>query len=217
MAPPTEGLDLNMLMNFRSELEKVGNMIVNQKQGKEFLKRAHILASINMLAANVPTCVVDHLGQEIQDTIAQREEEEAESFADPSIAVGSEDFSDASSDLSNELVPEWGDESAGFQDHELALMEHSSGNLNHRRSKRSSYHVRTISRVSSDSAENSFMGQSSGDSTEKSMNRCKLDSFLSVSNHKSNSMGNRSLHSGVNTTVSAEELGQLPAAAIFSG
>jgi class 3 adenylate cyclase len=69
--PVSEGLDLTMLMNLRSELEKVGHMIVEKKEGEKFLRRAHILASINMLAAYIPACVVDHLSQEIREAITK--------------------------------------------------------------------------------------------------------------------------------------------------
>jgi class 3 adenylate cyclase len=73
-----EGLDpmqgLAMLQNIRSELEQVGRMIVTQKTGEKFLQRAHILASINWLATNVPSCVLDHLGQEIREGIKAKAE-----------------------------------------------------------------------------------------------------------------------------------------------
>lgn len=74
--PVSEGLDLSMLMNLRSELEKVGQMIVEKKEGEKFLRRAHILASINMLAAYIPACVVDHLSQEIRDALAKKATEQ---------------------------------------------------------------------------------------------------------------------------------------------
>ena len=65
--PPLEGLA--MLHNIRSDLEKLGQMIVKKKDGEGFLRRAHILASINMLAANVPSCVLEHLGEEIREAL----------------------------------------------------------------------------------------------------------------------------------------------------
>jgi class 3 adenylate cyclase len=83
--PLSEGLDLTMLMNLRSELEKVGHMIVEKKEGEKFLRRAHILASINMLAAYIPACVVDHLSQEIREAIA-KEANRVESY---NMSIGS--------------------------------------------------------------------------------------------------------------------------------
>jgi hypothetical protein len=47
-------------------------MIVAKKDGEKFLQRAHILASINWLSASVPTCVLDHLGQEIRKTLEEK-------------------------------------------------------------------------------------------------------------------------------------------------
>ncbi|GKY98856.1 hypothetical protein MPSEU_000841600 [Mayamaea pseudoterrestris] len=70
---PMEGLA--MLQNIRSELEQVGRMIVTQKTGEKFLQRAHILASINWLATNVPSCVLDHLGQEIREGLKAKEQQ----------------------------------------------------------------------------------------------------------------------------------------------
>ena len=64
---PLDGLA--MLQSIRADLEKVGRMIVSKKDGQQFLKRAQILASINWLATNVPTCVLDHLGKEIRDIL----------------------------------------------------------------------------------------------------------------------------------------------------
>jgi class 3 adenylate cyclase len=64
---PLEGLA--MLQSIRGELEKVGRMIVAKKDGEGFLVRAHILASINMLATQVPSCVLEHLGHEIQQSL----------------------------------------------------------------------------------------------------------------------------------------------------
>jgi class 3 adenylate cyclase len=61
---PLEGLA--MLQNIRAELEQVGRLIVAKKDGEKFLQRAHILASINWLSANVPSCVLEHLGKEIR-------------------------------------------------------------------------------------------------------------------------------------------------------
>lgn len=37
--------------------------------GEKILQRAHVLASINYLAANVPSSVIQHLGNEIQERI----------------------------------------------------------------------------------------------------------------------------------------------------
>jgi class 3 adenylate cyclase len=64
---PIEGLA--MLQNIRSDLERVGNMIVKNKDGEAFVRRAHVLASINLLAANVPACILDHLGTEIRSKL----------------------------------------------------------------------------------------------------------------------------------------------------
>jgi class 3 adenylate cyclase len=64
---PLEGLA--MLQSIRGELEKVGRMIVAKKDGEGFLIRAHILASINMLATQVPSCVLEHLGNEIKQSL----------------------------------------------------------------------------------------------------------------------------------------------------
>lgn len=61
---PVEGM--RMFLNIRSELEKVGRMVISNPQGAKFLERAQILASINYLSTNVPSCVLDHLGQEIR-------------------------------------------------------------------------------------------------------------------------------------------------------
>ena len=71
--PPLEGLA--MLKNIRSELEKVGQLIVKNKDGKKFLQRAQILTSINYLASNVPKCVLEDLGREIRDQLKAQEEE----------------------------------------------------------------------------------------------------------------------------------------------
>ena len=70
--PPLEGLA--MLKNIRSELEKVGQLIVKNKDGEKFLQRAQILTSINYLASNVPKCVVEDLGREIRDQLKAQEE-----------------------------------------------------------------------------------------------------------------------------------------------
>jgi hypothetical protein len=70
--PPMEGLA--MLQNIRAELQKVGQMIVKNKDGEKFLQRAQILASINYLASNVPRCVLEDLGQEIRDQLNSQEE-----------------------------------------------------------------------------------------------------------------------------------------------
>ena len=76
MTDPMEGLAF--FQNIRKDLEKVGRMITAKKDGEKFLQRAHILASINWLAANVPACVLDHLGQEIRRAIDQKEKEKKE-------------------------------------------------------------------------------------------------------------------------------------------
>jgi len=68
-APPNPLEGLAMLQSIRSELEQVGRMIVAKKDGEKFLQRAHILASINWLATNIPACVLDHLGKEIRGTL----------------------------------------------------------------------------------------------------------------------------------------------------
>ncbi|GAX15816.1 adenylate cyclase 10 [Fistulifera solaris] len=68
-----EGLDLSMLANLRTELQKVGTMIAFNKEGEKFVRRAHILASINNLASNIPACVISHLGQEIRDQLLNKE------------------------------------------------------------------------------------------------------------------------------------------------
>ena len=69
--------DLAMFNNIRAELQKVGQLIVEKKDGAKFLQRAHILASINWLSANVPSCVLEHLGHEIRDRYQALDESEA--------------------------------------------------------------------------------------------------------------------------------------------
>ena len=76
MTDPIEGLAF--FQNIRKDLEKVGRMITAKKDGEKFLQRAHILASINWLAANVPACVLDHLGQEIRRAIDKKENDKKE-------------------------------------------------------------------------------------------------------------------------------------------
>jgi hypothetical protein len=68
---PKEGLDLAFLKGIKADLEKVGRMIV-EKNGEKFLQRAQVLASINYLAANVPSCVIQHLGQEINEKVQKK-------------------------------------------------------------------------------------------------------------------------------------------------
>jgi class 3 adenylate cyclase len=72
---PLEGLA--MLQSIRSDLEKVGNMIVKNKDGEAFLRRAHVLASINLLARNVPACILEHLGTEIRNRLRVEAESKA--------------------------------------------------------------------------------------------------------------------------------------------
>jgi hypothetical protein len=76
-APPPELMNpmegLAMFASIRAELEQVGRMIVAKKDGEKFLQRAHILASINWLSASVPTCVLDHLGQELRKTLQEKD------------------------------------------------------------------------------------------------------------------------------------------------
>jgi len=76
LTDPMEGLA--MFQNIRSELEQVGRMIVAKKDGEKFLQRAHILASINWLSSNVPSCVLDHLGKEIRGSLKKKEKKEEE-------------------------------------------------------------------------------------------------------------------------------------------
>ena len=90
---PLEGLAL--LQNIRSELEQVGRLIVAKKTGEKFLQRAHILASINWLATNVPACVLDHLGQEIRRNLENAQQ------ADPVTPEDVHLMDDSSSDASD--------------------------------------------------------------------------------------------------------------------
>lgn len=108
---PMDGLA--MLQSIRSELEQVGRMIVTQKTGEKFLQRAHILASINWLATNVPSCVLDHLGQEIREGMKANECPLQENAAAPMQRRGSvvsgfdlqfEDDGSAASDLSDAVM-----------------------------------------------------------------------------------------------------------------
>ena len=73
--PPAPMEGLAMLQNIKAELQKVGQMIVKNKDGEKFLRRAQILASINYLASNVPRCVLEDLGQEIREQLKKQEEE----------------------------------------------------------------------------------------------------------------------------------------------
>jgi class 3 adenylate cyclase len=94
---PLEGLA--MLQSIRSELEKVGRMIVAKKDGEGFLIRAHILASINMLATNVPSCVLEHLGNEIKQSLdfkADFSKPKVDKLVTSSIHLVDFDYSDAS-------------------------------------------------------------------------------------------------------------------------
>jgi hypothetical protein len=87
LTDPAEGLAL--FQSIRADLEKVGRLIVDNKQGEKFLRRAHIPASINYLAKNVPTCVLDHLGQETRQWLHAKkakqtdEQEIVPRFGDP--------------------------------------------------------------------------------------------------------------------------------------
>jgi class 3 adenylate cyclase len=95
---PLEGLA--MLQSIRGELEKVGRMIVAKKDGEGFLIRAHILASINMLATQVPSCVLEHLGNEIKQSLDFKADfskpKPSDSLVTSSIHLVDFDYSDAS-------------------------------------------------------------------------------------------------------------------------
>lgn len=95
--PPMEGLAL--LQNIRSELEKVGQLIVKNKEGEKFLQRAQILTSINYLASNVPKCVLEDLGREIRDQLKKEEEKTVRASKSKSVMdslVAFDDLSEAS-------------------------------------------------------------------------------------------------------------------------
>lgn len=98
-APPPEVMNpmegLTMFQHIRSDLEKVGRMIVAQKDGELFLQRARILASINWLAASVPTCVLDHLGREIRLSLQAKSEAKDKDERFNSLDI-SDDVSEAS-------------------------------------------------------------------------------------------------------------------------
>jgi hypothetical protein len=119
--PPLEGLA--MLQNIRSELEKVGQMIVKNKQGEKFLQRAQILTSINYLSSNVPSCVLEDLGQEIRESIKRDEERKSRSNRTNNmmsmVNIGDVLDEDSASDLSDahmahETDEELSDEEADF-------------------------------------------------------------------------------------------------------
>jgi hypothetical protein len=102
--PPMEGLA--MLQNIRAELQKVGNMIVKNKDGEKFLQRAQILTSINYLASNVPRCILEDLGQEIKDQLQKQEErkkrkQKSKNVMNSLVRVRMDDDDSVASDLSH--------------------------------------------------------------------------------------------------------------------
>lgn len=97
MTNPMEGLAF--FQNIRKDLEKVGRMITAKKDGEKFLQRAHILASINWLAANVPACVLDHLGQEIRRSINKKDKAEVNT-----IDIANDDASEVSDLGDNDYI-----------------------------------------------------------------------------------------------------------------
>jgi class 3 adenylate cyclase len=197
-----EGLDLNMLKNFRADLEKVGQCIVNNRQGEKFLQRAHILASINMLAANVPTCVVDHLGQEIRDSIAKKEQCDAQSLAS---FGGSLPFSDDDSLCSNDWPAD--QEMCSGEDQQSGQHD-SLGDLS---AGRRNFLVRNIS----DTLGSVTSGQSRGSEWSARISECD------ASRKRSYSLDS-TVHSGCSRTYDRStdidcDLGVIPAAAFFEG
>jgi hypothetical protein len=110
--PPMEGLA--MLQSIRSELEKVGQMIVKNKQGEKFLQRAQILTSINYLSSNVPSCVLEDLGQEIRESIKRDKERKSRSNRTNNmmsmVNIGAELDDSSASDLSDAHMVEETDE-----------------------------------------------------------------------------------------------------------
>jgi class 3 adenylate cyclase len=120
MTNPLDGLA--MLQSIRSDLEKVGRMIVSNNQGEKFLRRAHILASINLLATNIPSCVLDHLGQEIREGLkAKIEKKDVFSGFSPSATSYSVNVSDhddsEGSDLSDQCL-DYEHDAAGDEMHQ---------------------------------------------------------------------------------------------------
>jgi len=101
MTDPMEGLAF--FQNIRKDLEKVGRMITAKKDGEKFIQRAHLLASINCLAANVPACVLDHLGQEIRRSIDKKESDKKEEV--DTIDIADDDASEVS-DLGDDDIAE---------------------------------------------------------------------------------------------------------------
>lgn len=217
-APPSEGLDLTMLMNLRSELEKVGQMIIDNKQGEKFLQRAHILASINMLAANLPTCVVDHLGQEIRDWLATKDNKQqklqnTEDGVDV-VSMDCSDFDDDASDLSQ-----------GFMDETFEGLEPQDINKSFLRdSTRRNRQVRNIKSEEprleeGSSSETGTAGQSLHDALAVSAKPSagKLDKFLK--SRRGSCVGGTALFQSATSSVVSqdEELGLLPAVITYQG
>ena len=69
LTAPIDVQDEDVLSKVKQDLLSLGNMFANQ--GTAFRERATTLASINYLAANVPSSVLEHLGREVRHFSAE--------------------------------------------------------------------------------------------------------------------------------------------------
>ncbi|GAX16256.1 adenylate cyclase 10 [Fistulifera solaris] len=217
-APPTsavpempfgggEGLDLSMLANLRTELQKVGTMIAFNKEGEKFVRRAHILASINNLASNIPACVISHLGQEIRDQLLKKEAKSKFEASRPN-RRRINGMADVSSNA---------DSAASSSDADSIDSSFSDQNRSEDRGPRRRL-VRRISSDSLDSAsgESASVSVSTPDSGENSCS--SLDDFLGANNRPSRrSSFSSSMSWSAQSSSEDDDGGVLPAIATFEG
>lgn len=202
-----EGLDLSMLASLRTELQKVGTMIAFNKEGEKFVRRAHILASINNLASNIPACVISHLGQETRDQLLKKE---AKSMFETSRPMRRRLSINGVVDLSSGA-----DSAAGSSDADSIDSSFSDQNRAEDRGQRRRL-VRRISAESLGSASGESLSAASPNSGENSCS--SLDDFLGADNRLSRrSSLSSSMSLSAQSSSDDDDADVLPAIASFEG